>query len=450
MMQLQTGHAGGGVGVREGGVFGRLLLYGYIFYVIYAPPLPIGGEFLRVMVLMAVPPLVFLGAAVSGARSAPGADLLRGRSVSAFLIATLFGALYVAIVVTATAAVSGLEETRLVQNFLPGLVVINAAVIVGVLNKTGHSRWGSFEVLLWMGAFQGMFSIAGALIESIHDVSRSLYAASGGANEYVAANRVYGVSTDFTYGTPIYHGIVAAVAIWYVITERKTRYVIPALLMVASSSLNARTGVLVFCGMLIIFAILYYIQRVNFVGVMSVVLAGLGAGYIAIELLREYVPAVYASYEALVKDTENLLYLDQYTGNYSVLIPEIKRIPEGLGLIFGEGKRLYSLGAGERTDIGFTNDLFLGGLVYVVPVYVCFMLFLLTKGTSGRILGISLVFAATVATIKGEMLHNASILFAFAIVKLLEQQALEPAPIDSDRLRVVRGNTVVYARSVRR
>ncbi|MBY6060315.1 hypothetical protein [Microbacterium esteraromaticum] len=406
-------------------MMGRLLLYAYVFYVIYAPPLPFGGGLLRTIVLIIVPVLVFFGGALSKRPYMAGFRLLRKPVIAAFLIATLFGALYVAILVTSTAVVSDLQSTRLVQNLLPALVVVNAAVIVGLLKATGHSRWRAFEVLLWMGSFQGIFSIAGALAEPIHDISRSLYAASGGMNEFVASDRIYGLSTDFTYGTAIYHGILAAVAIWYMVSERKRCYVVPALLIIATSALNARTGVLVFVGMVSICLVLHYMARLNVIRLTAVILVGWGILYLVTELLRDFVPAVYATYEAFIQDTRNLIYLDQYTGNYSVLVPEIQRVPQGLGLIFGEGRRLYDLGAGERTDIGFTNDLFLGGLMYVVPVYFCFIVFLMSKVSSSRVLGVALVFAAVVSSMKGEMFHNASILFAFALVKLIELQFLD-------------------------
>lgn len=139
--------------------------------------------------------------------------------------------------------------------------------------------------------------------------------------------------------------------------------------------------------------------------------------WLGLNLLARFVPGSYEFVNSFLTDTRNLIVNDTATGNYAVLTREVLLVPEGWGLFFGEGVRLYTAVAGARTDIGFTNDLFAGGLVYWVLAYGGLVLFLYSKGVD-RLVSFELLVASVVANLKGELLHSTVILFILCFAVL--------------------------------
>ncbi|TFB86358.1 hypothetical protein [Cryobacterium luteum] len=310
------------------------------------------------------------------------------------------------------------DELRIVQNSVIVLVVINVLFIIDLLAKTGHDWIKSFEVVLLLGSAQGMFAILGAIIPAVHDISRKFYIAAGGSNSWVIQDRIYGISSDFTYATQIYHAILAGCALYFMIRDKRP-YLTQIILVMATSLLNGRTGLLVFAAMSSIIIVTVYLSRFNLPGMLLSVAVVVIGGTLAFGAMGEYAPAAYRQLMAFFSDTETLFTSNEYTGNYSVLVPELMRVPEGNDLLFGEGVRLYTQARGERTDIGFTNDLFVGGLIYVFLVYIAFIVFLRRTLKGHPVLLLALLVAAAIANLKGEMFRSTTLLFVFVFVPIL-------------------------------
>ena len=395
----------------------RLPLYMYMFYVIYTPPIGVESPMVKFVVLATAP--LLLGALYSLNGEPSVRRMLFARPVMPLILSFLAGSLYVAVVILAFGQdVAGFDELRIVQNSVILLVVLNVLFIIDLLAKTGHDWIKSFEVVLWLGSAQGIFAIFGVFIPAVRDISRGLYIAAGGSNPWVIQDRIYGISSDFTYATQIYHAILAGCALYLMIRERRP-YLIQIILVMATSLLNGRTGLLAFAAMSITIIVIVYISRFNLAGMLVSVAVLVIGGTLAFGMLEEYAPATYRQLMVFFSDTENLFTSNEYTGNYSVLVPELMRVPEGNGLIFGEGVRLYTEAQGERTDIGFTNDLFAGGLIYVFLVYIAFVVFLRRSLKGHPALLLALLMAATIANLKGEMFRSTTLLFVFVFIPLV-------------------------------
>lgn len=387
----------------------------YIFMVVYAPPLGPNPAMLKFGMLLGVPVLLFAHQALSRQRGA--SQLLQTPGSRALIYGVGGGALFVVtVIVLRNQPIESLADTRFVQNCSAIFVLMNVALIVDLLRRRGFTRSQAFEILLWLASLQGVIAILGVISPSVKAISNALYLAGGNANEFVMESRVYGISSDFTYGTPIYHGALAGIAV-HLIVSRGAKYYLHIPLILTVVFLNGRTGLLVFVLVAVVAVFAVYLRRANILGLFAGV-AGVGCAlWLGLNLLARFVPGSYEFVNSFLTDTRNLIVNDTATGNYAVLTREVLLVPEGWGLFFGEGVRLYTAVAGARTDIGFTNDLFAGGLVYWVLAYGGLVLFLYSKGVD-RLVSFELLVASVVANLKGELLHSTVILFILCFAVL--------------------------------
>lgn len=387
----------------------------YIFMVVYSPPLGPNPAQLKFAFLVGVPLLVFMHAAFSGDRGA--GEVLRFPGARSLVLGVGGGAVFVfAVIVLSNQPISSLADTRFVQNATAIIVLVNVAAIVDLLRKRGYSRSDAFEVLLWLGSLQGVIAILGVLSPAVKEVSNGLYLAGGGSNEFVLESRIYGISSDYTFGTPIYHGALAGMAV-HMIVSRGARYYLHIPLILTVVFLNGRTGLVVFALVAFVATFAVYFRRANILGLI-VGIGGVGCAlWLGLNLLARFVPSSYEFVSSFISDSKNLIVNDTATGNYAVLTKEVFLVPDGWGLFFGEGVRLYTGVAGIRTDIGFTNDLFAGGLAYWLLAYGGLLLFMYSRGVN-RLVSFELLIVAVVSNLKGELLHSTVILFflCFAVV----------------------------------
>lgn len=396
----------------------RLPLYVYMFYVIYSPPIFGEAVWVKIVIFTVMPVVLILHHSLG--RDSSALRILVKRPVASLIVAALVGSFYVALIILQSGiAVTSFDDVRIVQNSMIVLVLMNVVVIVVALARTGHDKREMFGVALWMGAAQGVFALLGLAVPAVRDISRALYQASGGTNSWVLQDRIFGFSSDFTYATQIYHAILAGCALYFMIKEKRRTYLVPIFLIMTTSLLNGRTGLLAFIVMAVIVLAGVYLKRFN---VFSLTL-GIGVlflvGSFALSLLETYSPATHRELTRFFDDTEGLILRNERNGNYSVLVPELLRIPEGDGFLFGTGIHLYDQGEGIRTDIGFTNDLFAGGLIYIAILYTAFVVFLWRSFATERALFFGLLAAFVIANLKGEFFRSTTLLFVFVFVALV-------------------------------
>lgn len=389
--------------------FGNLPLALYLFLIIYTPALgPVPG-LAKYFYLVGGP---VIASFYLLARRTKYVGLGFGyRPLVVAMYCSILGSLYVAAVrLAGTAPVDSILDTRLLQNNSFTLLAINAILAVALLRERGFGRMASFEMLLVLGSIQGLFAIGGVLSPAIKAVSNALYAAAGGGNEFVIAARVYGFSTDFTYGTPIYHGTLAAIAFYFVLDGRRY-YLIPTLLLLATTALNGRTGLLIFVVLAVALAISRLRKRGSFVSIFALATGAAVLGWGALRLLEKYVPSSYRFLSAFLSDTAVLINEGKLQGNYAILAEGLTARPQGLGLIFGEGVYLYSQESGFRTDVGVTIDLFAGGLVALLLVYGTFLAVIFGSKNAPIMVKFSLLVMWFFANIKGEFFRSSILLF---------------------------------------
>lgn len=347
------------------------------------------------------------------------ARIFSDRKISCLVLGVVVGAIYVYCVMTINErAIEGFADTRLVQNVLPVLVLMNVICIILAMKRIGLGALGAFEVLLWLGVLQGIYAVISLAYTPLKEFSNSLYAVDGSSNEFVTASRVYGISSDFTYGTPIYHGALAGVAVYLMVTYGKRYWLfLPPILAV--TVMNGRTGLVVCLAVSIAAIIVGNIRRQKILALLFSCAAMALFIYVGVIVVHTYVPATYDFVMKFVSSTQNLILGNQITGNYTVLTNEILLTPDGAGLVFGDGVHLYEGAGGIRSDIGFTNDLFAGGLIYMALVYLPFIAFLFSRKMGSHLLSLILFGVFVLANMKGEFFSSSVAMFIVIFVTCL-------------------------------
>ncbi len=405
---------------------GKPLLYLYIFYVVYTPIFGAGPLFDKYIMLCLLASVMLVPYFVKRDRSI--LNILSHRNVVLLMLTVFLLSLYpmILILLVNDIPTDSFADLRFIQNNLINILIIHAAIIIDKLKRFDYSKQQGFEILLRLGALQGSLCILGLLIPAFKEIFVGFYQAGGGMNPFVIDTRIFGISSDYTFGTPIYHGLIAGLAVYFALGDKISKYYLYVPLILLATLLNGRTGILVFIFVAVISIIHVYAKRARPVNalialsVLCVLVVGLFAS------IQRFAPSAYNFVNSFVDDTRNLLVEGELTGNYEVLYETSQVVPEGAGLWFGEGYRIYdSKGAqlaGGRSDVGYINDLFVGGIFYILALYGAVFAFLLYRSDKRDVFMFLLIVAVLLfVNIKGEVFRSAIVMFLVVYIKLLFQ-----------------------------
>ncbi len=434
---------------ERSGFLRNIGLYVYVFYVIYTPTFSASFFASKFFILTALAAVLLIHSALSGKRMF---RLLGYPPLRRFLIVMFGLSLFVAIVHLAShPEVEDFVDLRIVQNNVLLLMAIHAAFIVHICKSRGFSAESALRMIYKLAAFQGVWGLLSFVFFPLKEISNWLYQlAAGDRGEYLMSSRIYGLMGEFTFVTPIYHGMLAAVAVYFALNYRfrGLRYV--PLILVAIL-LNGRTGIAVFAAMTALM-LLGQILRGRKIGPSLAIVAGLGGLlWIAWSVVSQLSPITARFLQGFIDETTALVADGSVEGTYSVLFEDILVFPEGLGLIWGTGDDIFQ-SQGFRSDVGLTNDLFMGGLLFVVIGYGTLAYFLLKNSRPDTVLFLALFAGFAIGIVKGQIFIGTPVLFLFVFVVLIHKQIVggEMPPKSARRARRENGTLGAGSGSVRR
>lgn len=266
------------------------------------------------------------------------------------------------------------EDTRTFQNLI---VLVNVFALVMFIEIMKEYFYMSKEDLLRWFIFIAVMQFVIVMIMIVSPELRSAILARTASNvvdnQFIYGERLYGLSSDYTFFTPIYHSILGVTSLYLGLYKNK-KYLLFLPVCATLILLNGRTGLIT----LILGSIVLLLQ-VAFRGVRSFFQAILIsviliiAVYTMIYLLSIFQPTTYLWIQSGLEDTLSF-FQGNKTGNYSKLMGSFLVFPQGIGhWLFGYGFRLYGDNASAHgfmsSDIGYINDLFMGGICYIAILY---------------------------------------------------------------------------------
>ncbi|MEQ8191843.1 MAG: hypothetical protein ABRQ39_28015, partial [Candidatus Eremiobacterota bacterium] len=299
--------------------------------------------------------------------------------------------------------------------------IIPASIMVTCyLFKHDYTIEDLINILLIAGILQSIIAILSFAIPSTQMYFVEQLASDRYSGSYY---RMFGMASDLTYTTPIVQSILAIIAL-YLAINKKWKYIILIPVFVFSAIINARTSIIIMgIGLIVCILPNFSIKRlIKFAVIIGVVLVMI---YYCLIYVQTEAPETYNWIFEGNQQIISLFQGDTSYGYFSYVTNSTKYpLPEGLGLIFGVGRRImgfnrYNLG----TDIGYINDLWLGGIIYCIFIYslFCYILYGILKADGGRYRLNKFIFyffatVLIVGNIKGYIFSNnnvTSLLFLF-------------------------------------
>lgn len=391
------------------GILVKVLLLLLIFWGLYTPVANIVGPTVTSLSFVLIDILLFIYLIFSNIKIN---DVFQKSGVLKLIVAIFLASVYVGF----RAAFSG-NDTRLFQNLqIIVQIFYFFEILLLMYYKIGYSKFEIMVTFLNVVFIQGIIAVLMLIIPALHNVAIYLNYVGSVGNHFITAKRIYGVSGEYTFTTPILNGIFGVIAVFLSIKKSKVYLTyVPIILMLVL--LNGRTGLIVF-GIGSVIVILKNTRRfIHIVGLLLISSVGV---YCVFYFLSIFSPDTYVWILSFFSDTSNL-FQGQTTGNYSHLG---MKFPEK-NILFGYGFRIYDLNSivtgitnitiNQSSDIGYANDLFLGGIIYLILLYIPIFYFVLSSAKRSKIFqqtGLPLVLVLTliIADYKGETMRNGNLL----------------------------------------
>lgn len=252
-----------------------------------------------------------------------------------------------------------------------------------MLNKNNYSIYDLLNLLLSVGLIQGLLAIITFISPSLKQILTLNLLQQGAISQdaylYSYDRRFYGYANGLTFGMPVVQAFLSGIALYLSIYKGK-KYIIYTVICFFSAAINARVSMVVIgvcIGVLIFFTpkkkrSVYLRYLVG--GGMAVIFAFLG-----IILISYYAPHTFEWIRSGILEILEFLHGDINDGYFSY-ITDIGhlQLPKGIKLIVGSGAR--TLGGnryGISSDIGYINDIWLGGILYCIVIYSLMLYYLI-------------------------------------------------------------------------
>ncbi len=410
--------------------FKKILIYVILFYIIYTPTT---SENMLYNYNVTVPIISILLLIASFKKG----KITLKKNYVVFISTILLSAIYCWLIYCLRIKEVNFSDTRIIQNLLLIFYMLDVYILSNWINKDKNKN-EFFNMVVNLAVFQGIICILMVIFPSLHQIALNSFYYKGSSiqNIYINMSRIYGIFFDYTFSTPIYHGFLAAILFNQYLKTNDFKMIIKCMLIMITVLLNGRTGLVIFFVSSLIYLIYYcFFKRKVFLtmkvlGVITIVILT------TIISLKTFVPHTYNYIFGFFEETVTLISKNEYSGNYAIL-KEHLFFPKDEDLIFGIGYRVYGGQASKygysTSDIGYVNDLFQGGLIYVCLLY--FSIFcLILKEVPHKEVAIALIVSLLIANYKGEIFHSIAIIF---LVMLLCISG--PIPYLSESKKVVGG-----------
>lgn len=398
----------------------KILLYIFTFYIIYTPNITaltgisiLGIELNKYTVLTVGGIFIALYYMAIRVKCKKKINL---KTIIPLILGIILSSIYYIIRVIPKEEIT-VESTRIVQNNFIILQILYIIVILDVLKSWDYSKEDMFKFILNVAMIQAAICMLMIIVPAFRQVALNIYYNGSKENIYISAARIYGISDDYTFGTQIFHAFLAVITMLYGIYINKKYYIyVPFLLLI--SLLNGRTGTLIFIvNLSLILFTLIITGKIN-KKILKYIVIGVILLIIIFQLIKIAIPKTYNFINSMITDTINLITGEELTGNYQALFGYMLYWPEGIYFLIGEGNRVYANSDYVHSDIGYVNDMFMGGIIYITILYGTIIKFLMKKNEAetknqkdlNMLVSIISVVTLLIANYKGEAMKGRNII----------------------------------------
>lgn len=392
-------------------------LYFFTFLVLYTPTI-FPNEILNYIL-----PFLYCGFTFLLKREPPSNTIFRKRFrtlVFFLIIATIYFCIRTLLAGT---SITDVVHLRLVQSFQLIASIISIYNINNHLTVLGYSMEKKLRFLLNICMIQFFAVLVMVVFPNLRTVLLERLYSSGDEHYWTLSRRVYGVMMDYTYAGAIFHGIMLVIAYSCGITKnKKFLFYMPFLLVMIL--LNGRTGLFIGVGGIILSTFMLISKR-NVIRLIKYGFLAILSFFVVFQIIKYSFPSTYTFIQNGVNDMASILFKEEQTGNVSVLSNNISSNMNFESLLVGNGHRIQNPGdipSGiefnySYSDMGYLNDMFMGGLPYMLMLYIPTIALVMTYRKGNRFsltISIFLLLTLLFCNFKGEVFRS-SILISCAI-----------------------------------
>lgn len=249
--------------------------------------------------------------------------------------------------------------------------------LIIVARKKKISQDDFFSLFLAVSFVQALLAIAAFISPIIQGIFLSMLGNYGYEEYFLNFGnvRLFGLSGNLTFSTPILQSVASLVAINKSQEKGRLSYLLVALLLLLSAIINARISIIVFLLGLIVLLITNRKTLVNNSVVIKISIGAILLFVFVVPFIAKNASTTYEWIRSGVFEIVAFLNGDRATGYFAYIsheqnypIPKNIITGEGHGIVGNIGYAAY----GVKSDIGYINDLWRGGILYMTILYSWF------------------------------------------------------------------------------
>lgn len=296
--------------------------------------------------------------------------------------------------------------------------------------KASKRRIDIIDLIIFAATIQGVISVITFLVPSIQNFIIYTMVNNGYSDVYLnfKSYRLYGVSYSMLYGMPIANSIIAVIAL-YRSLSKGWKYLIYTILIAFPAIINARISFIV-----LIISLLYMLYEVVrtrggkkakrvfrlllFTSFIFVV------GTQIFSYMSDSNERIVNGWNSGLQNTIALVFNEDNASRYYSYYrgSDEWQLPDGiLSKIFGTGQRTIRGNSAYQSDIGYINDIWLGGFLYSILIYLSIIRETLhlnswfRKKNGLRFAGAVLLLILIIVNIKGSVVGIDEVMALFSI-----------------------------------
>ena len=219
-----------------------------------------------------------------------------------------------------------------------------------------------WDALLFVGFVASLISCLALFVPGFNMFLRQIQLEiKGGISEEQMAFRFFGLAINLSSAYGYMQGLMASLCLLRLDKSHK-RYALYFLTMIISVIINARTGLVP-----IFFTVLYMVVKATLkckIGQLFKLTIASAFAFVSASFIIRQLPEV-TDFVMDFFDQLSAMFLEGESGLEKTEYVTMLKFPETTsGFIFGEGRSLYGAGAWISSDIGYVNQIFLGGIIF--------------------------------------------------------------------------------------
>ncbi|MBQ8719520.1 MAG: hypothetical protein IJY65_00625 [Clostridia bacterium] len=326
---------------------------------------------------------------------------------------------------------NGMQLTDAVMPIYYLVDIIPFGISVRIYANKHHCGTDNFiDLLIQAGKLQAILALLAFFIPSVHTFFLDKLISYGYTDyfEYLANYRIYGFASSLTFAMPVVQTMFALILLH---PGKKGKMNIPwAIILFISAVINARVSIVVaLIGIVVLILFGRFSMQKKMLSIIAIAAVTIAFAMIGLPLIEQHAPWTYRWLVSGIEDVFAFLGGDNSSVYFSyATAKEQYQVPASIaGFLLGEGhitmgmKVLY----GYESDVGYINDLWLGGLIYVIVLYGFYIRYMLklfrSKNSLISFIGIMMLVSIFVVNIKGISFSKTSFnvfMFLLCIVEL--------------------------------